>query len=99
MLYDYRFNGPDLLNNLFGVVFRFRENAVAVCGDITKMYHMVAIPPVDQHVNRFLGRSYETEREPDIYVKTVLTFGDRLARVITAVRKTANRKPFMLADK
>ena len=45
----------DLLKNLFGVVFRFRENAVAVCGDIAKMYHMVAIPPVvDQHVYRFL---------------------------------------------
>ena len=39
---------------------------------------MVAIPQVDQHVHRFLRRSYETEREPDIYVKTFLTFGDRL---------------------
>ena len=46
-------NVPDLLNNLFGVVLRFRENAVAVCGDITKMYHMVAIPPVDKYVHRF----------------------------------------------
>ena len=95
MLNDYWFKGPDLLNNLFGVVFCFRENAVAVCGDITNMYHMIAIPPVDQHVNRFLGRSYmyQTEREPDIYVKTVLTFGDRLAPtiVITAMRKSANR--------
>ena len=40
-----------------------------------------------------LPRSYETEREPDIYVKTVLTFGDRLAptMIITAMRKTDNR--------
>ena len=38
-LNDYWYKGPDLLNNLFGVVLRFRENAVAVCGDITKMYH------------------------------------------------------------
>ena len=43
------------------------------------MYHMVAIPPVDQHVHRFLRRSYETERERDIYVKMFLTFGDRLS--------------------
>ena len=35
MLKDYWFKGPVLLKNLFGVVFRFRENAVAVCGDIT----------------------------------------------------------------
>ena len=93
MLNDYWFKGPDLLNNLFGVVFLFRENAVAVCGDITKMYHMATIPPVDEHVHRFLRLSYETKREPDIYVKTVLTFGDHLAptMVITSMRKTANR--------
>ena len=93
MLNDYWFKGPDLLNNLFGAVFLFRENAVAFCGNITKMYHMVAIPPVDQHVHRFLWRGYKTEREPDIYVKTVLTFGDRLAptMIITAMRKIANR--------
>ena len=52
-LNDYWYKGPDLLNNLFGVVLRFRENAVAICGDITKMYHMVAIPMLDQHVHRF----------------------------------------------
>lgn len=93
-LNDYWFKGPDLLNNLFGVVLRFRENAVAVCGDITKMYHMVAIPPVDQHVHRFLWRNFETGREPDTYVKTVLTFGDRPAptMAITAMRKTAKLK-------
>ena len=54
MLNDYWFKGPDLLNNLFGVLFRVRENAVAVCGDIMNMYHMVPILPVDQHVHRFL---------------------------------------------
>ena len=73
-LNDYWHKGPDLLKNLFGVVLRFRENQVAVCGDITKMYHMISIPPIDQHVHRFLWRSFETKREPDTYVKTVLTF-------------------------
>ena len=93
MLNAYWFKGPDLLNNLFGVVFRFRENAVAFSSDITKLYHIVAIPPVDQHVHRFPRRSYETEREPDIYVKTVFTFGDHLVPtiVITAMRETVNR--------
>ena len=93
-LNDYWYKGPDLLNNLFGVILRFRENAVAVCGDITKMYHMVAIPPLDQHVHRFLWRNYDTERRPDTYVKTVLTFGDRPAptMAITAMHKTAKLK-------
>ena len=93
-LNDYWFKGPDLLNNLFGVVLRFRENAVAVCGDITKMYHMIAIPEADQHVHRFKWRNSEVSRQPDTYVKTVLTFGDRPAptMAITAMRKTAKMK-------
>ena len=76
-LNDYWYKGPDLLNNLFGVVLRFQENAVAICGDITKMYHMVSIPALDQNVHRFLWRNFETGRQRDTYVKTVLTFGDR----------------------
>ena len=93
-LNDYWYKGPDLLNNLFGVVLRLRENAVVVCGDITKMYHIVTIPPVDQNVHRFLWRNYETERQPDTYVKTVLTFGDHPAptMTITAMHKTAKLK-------
>ena len=38
-LNDYWYKGPDLLNNLFGVVLRFRENAVAVCGDNENVPH------------------------------------------------------------
>ena len=93
-LNDYWHKGPDLLNNLFGVILRFRENAVAVAGEIAKMYHMVSIPPTDQHVHRFLWRNLETEREPDTYVKTVLTFGDRPSPTMAtvALRKTAELK-------
>lgn len=34
-LNDYWNKGPDLLNNLFGVVLRFREKEVAISGDIS----------------------------------------------------------------
>ena len=55
---------------------------------------MIAIPEDDQHVHRFLWRNFEVNREPDTYVKTVLTFGDRPAptMAITAMRKTAKMK-------
>ncbi|XP_068723692.1 uncharacterized protein [Montipora capricornis] len=72
-LNDYWIKGPDLLNSLFGVILRFRENEVAVTGDISKMYHRVLIPERDQLVHRYLRRNMETERDPDVYVKTVLT--------------------------
>jgi hypothetical protein len=90
-LNDYWFKGPDLLNNLFGVVLRFRENEVAISGDISKMYHRVLIPKEDQDVHRFLWRNLETDREPDVYAKTVLTFGDKPAPAMAqiALRKTA----------
>ena len=90
-LNDYWMKGPDLLNDLFGVLLRFREHQVAFLGDISKMYHRIRIPEMDQQVHRFLWRNLETNREPDVYVKTVLTFGDKPAPAMaqTALRKTA----------
>ena len=46
-LNDYWYKGPDLLNNLFGVIMKFRENEVAVIADISKMYHQILIPEGD----------------------------------------------------
>ncbi|XP_020622981.1 uncharacterized protein LOC110060533 [Orbicella faveolata] len=84
-LNDYWKKGPDLLNGIFGVVLRFREKKVAVMGDISKMYHRILIPERDQHVHRFLWRNMETDRDPDIYLKTVLTFGDKPAPAMCKV--------------
>ena len=82
---------PELLNSLFGIVLRFREREVAISGDISKMYHRVRIPLKDQHVHRYLWRDLEKERDPDTYVKTVLTFGDKPAPAMAqiALQKTA----------
>lgn len=79
------------MNSLFGVILRFRENEVAVSGDISKMYHRVLIPEADQHVHRFLWRNLDTSRPPDTYIKTVLTFGDKPAPAMAqiALRQTA----------
>ena len=92
-LNDYWMKGPDLLNSLFGVTLRFRENEVAVTGHISKMYHKVLIPEQDQQVHRYLWRNMETNREPDVYVKTVLKFGDKPAPAMAqiALRKTADK--------
>ena len=83
--------GPDLLNGLFGIVLRFREDQVAISGDISKLYHRILIPLEDQRVHRFLWREMKTDREPDTYVKTVMTFRDKPAPAMAqiALRKTA----------
>ena len=89
---EVKMKGPDLLNDLFGVVLRFKENEIAFIGDISKMYHRIRIPEADQHVNRFLWRNLYTDRKPDVYVKTVLTFGDKPAPAMAriALRNTAD---------
>ena len=90
-LNDYWMKGPNLLNNLFGVILRFREKETAIVGDISKMYHRVLIPERDQHVHRYLWRGMDASREPDVYAKTVLTFGDKPAPAMAqiALKKTA----------
>ena len=86
-LNNYWKKGPDLLNNLFGVVLRFREKEVAISGNISKMYHRVLIPERDQHVPRYVWRNFETSRDPDVYVKTVLTFGDKPAPAMAQIAR------------
>ena len=49
------------------------------------MYHGIHIPKEDQQVDRFLWRGLETHREPDVYVKTVLTFGDKPAPTMAQI--------------
>ena len=49
-------SGPDLLNNLVGIFMRFREEKVALSGDIEAMFNQVAVPPEDQAALRFLWR-------------------------------------------
>ncbi|XP_033097279.1 uncharacterized protein LOC117101409 [Anneissia japonica] len=91
---DYWMKCPDLLNNLNGVLMRFREREVAVCGDISKMYHKVLIPEVDQHIHRYLWRDLDVNRPPDTYIMQVLTFGDKPAAAMaqTALKLTAKRE-------
>ena len=89
---DFWAKGPDLINNPLGIMIRFRELPFPVAGDIKKMYHSVKLKPgLDQHTHRFLWRNYEVTREPDTYVITSVSFGDRPAGAIAtvALRKTA----------
>tara|TARA_B110001454_G_scaffold196478_1_gene199376 strand:- start:542 stop:6220 length:5679 start_codon:yes stop_codon:yes gene_type:complete len=90
-LNDYWAKGPDLVNNLLGILLRFREERVAIAGDISKMYHTVKISELDQHTHRFLWRSMQTDAKPSIYVVSAVSFGDKPAGAIAslALRKTA----------
>ena len=57
-LKDNLLTGPDLLQNLIGImiVFRFREQTIAITADIEAMLLQVKVPPEDCKVLRFLWR-------------------------------------------
>ena len=90
-LNDFLAKGPDCLNNILGVLMRFRQDFVGLIGDIKKMYNSVDISLLDQNCHRFLWREMDADRTPDHYALTTVTFGDRPGGAIAmiALRKTA----------
>ncbi|XP_047500211.1 uncharacterized protein LOC125046476 [Penaeus chinensis] len=46
--------GPDMINDLIGILIRFREGRVALSADIEAMFHQVLVDPKDRDVLRFL---------------------------------------------
>ena len=91
MLNDYWAKGPHLLNDLLGLLIRFRENNITMIGDFKKMYQTVKIKTTEQHAHRFLLRDMDTGRPPDTYVIQRVSLGDKpLGTIATvALRKTA----------
>lgn len=93
--------GPNYLNDLFQVLIGWRENRVAYCGDIRKMFNMIAIHPHDQPFHRFLWRNCIQSDEPSVYQWTRLSFGDKsspdLACFGIRYLATKNRDVFPLA--
>ena len=53
-LNDQLLQGPDLANNVTGVLLRFREDEVAFVGDIEAMFHQVNVPENQRDYLRFL---------------------------------------------
>ena len=77
-LNSHLLSGPDLLNNLVGIFMRFREEKVALSGDIEAMLNQVAVPEADQGALRFLWRqSPESPIEVYQYVRHI--FGAKCA--------------------
>lgn len=84
--------GPDCyMNNLIGILLRWREEQIAFVGDIRKMFNSIHLKPLEQHCHRFLWRDLITDRDPDTYVMTRVNMGDTPAPAISteAVYKTA----------
>ena len=60
-LNDNLLTRPDLLQNLIGIIFRFKEQKVAITADIEAMLLQVKVPPEDCKMLRFLWRDHPNE--------------------------------------
>ena len=73
-LNDKLLSGPDLLWNLVGIVFRFREQGIAMTADIESMFLQVAVPKEEYKCLRFLWRDKPSDAV-GIYEYTRHVFG------------------------
>ena len=49
-LNDHWVNGPDLIDNMLGILPRFRKDQIAKAGDIKKMYHSICHSWINTHI-------------------------------------------------
>ena len=86
--------GPDCyMNNQIGILLRWREQAVAIVGDIRKMFNSVHLKDLEKHCHHFLWRNLELHRPPDVYVMEQVNMSDTPAPAISteAIYMTADR--------
>ncbi|XP_053686412.1 uncharacterized protein LOC128735954 [Sabethes cyaneus] len=67
--------GPDQLNDLLPVLYKFRERLVGLGGDVAEMFHQIRMKPKDEDSQRIVWCANEETMEPCDYVMQVVTFG------------------------
>ncbi|KAI7802084.1 hypothetical protein IRJ41_024663 [Triplophysa rosa] len=85
--------GPNLTNTLLGVLLRFRQELVAVMGDIQAMFHQVRVAEEDQDFLHFLWwQNGDFTKEMSVFRMTVHLFGAVFSPSCAAfaLRKTAD---------
>lgn len=94
-LNDRLWKGPDLNNNLVGVLIRFRLERYAVTADIEKMFYMVSLPKADRNFLRFLWFDEQNPLgDPVQYRMTVHLFGAKSSPAVAnfALKKSVQNE-------
>ncbi|XP_075167626.1 uncharacterized protein LOC142239729 [Haematobia irritans] len=94
-LNSFLLKGPDLLKSLVGILIRFRERNIAICGDIREMFHQIRLKKDEQCFQQFLWRDGDPSKNIDVYVMTVLTFGASCSPSLANYVKNRNAERFV----
>ena len=76
--------GPEIMNNLQGILLRFREHRVAAAGDIKKMFYCVRVNIEDQMCQLWCHQ-FENSSEIETFCMTRLVMGNRPSTSISGV--------------
>ena len=79
---DVWVKGPNTLNDMFGIMLRFRTHKHALIGDIKKMYTQIHTTITEKHMRRVLWRFLKTDEGFKTYGVNRVMFGDRPAAAI-----------------
>ena len=67
--------GPKLQADMFSILVRFRKELVALVGDVSQIYHQLALTLEDRPLHRFLWRNMDQSKEPEVYEFLRYVFG------------------------
>ena len=84
--------GPDLTNQIVGVLMKFREERIAIMADVEAMYYQVCVPENQQTYLKFLWwEEHNLKSDPKEYVMCVHVFGGTSSGCCSnyALRRTA----------
>ncbi|XP_055628950.1 uncharacterized protein LOC129770264 [Toxorhynchites rutilus septentrionalis] len=86
--------GPDQLTELPAVLYKFRQYPVAIGGDVREMFHQLRMNEMDQHCHRFYFSMDENQKEPDVYILLVMSFGATCSPSLAQFVKNENAERF-----
>ena len=74
-LNDFLLQGPDRMNSIPGILWRWREKRIAVTSDVIAMFSQIRVQEKDRPSLRFLWRGSRRSGGFDVYESPVVIFG------------------------
>lgn len=101
-LNDVLLKGPDITNNLQGILLRFRREEIAVIGEVEQMFHNFKVKIDHRNYLRFLWHPENLDLPLMEYRITVHVFGNRPSPAVATYgirRCVAHSDPDVICDR